>query len=170
MTRTIGLGLLCAALCWGCGDDDGGGGGGDTDAGPMGTDTGPVSAGMCTNMSDSAAVMATYTVDMEMVTVAEIAGSCARMCALSGIPEEMQPMCITDCIDEDTMDAISDGCKSCFLMSIGCVREHCLSDCIGDPAAPDCLACQCGMNPMMVNCRDVFSDCSGIPSDACAGM
>lgn len=158
MTRILGLGLLCAAFCWGCGDDDGGGGGGDTDSGP------PAPTGMCTNMSDSAAVMATYTVDGMMMDVAQIAGACARMCALSGMDT---PECVTTCMDEDTMNAISDGCKTCFLMSIDCVRMHCLSRCLSDPEAPDCLACQCGDNDTMINCRDVFSDCSGIPSDDC---
>ena len=165
--RTTSMALMLALALVGCGDDDGGGGdaGGGDDGGTPGEDAGP--PGMCENSADMSGLMADYMVMGETQDVPTITGNCARMCALMGGDDMTMATCIRTCITDNTMMMISQPCIGCLLASVACARDNCLSDCLSDPSAPQCLACQCGDNDMMINCRTVFSDCAGFATTTC---
>lgn len=114
---------------------------------------------MCTNAADMALLGMMFGPMMDK-EVSEVAGDCALECFADGTEA-----CVTNCMVRETM--MSSGCASCFTMSVGCVRDNCLGACLADPSSAGCLACQCGDNDGMVNCRDVFTACSGVPSDDC---
>jgi hypothetical protein len=155
MVRTVAM--VMTILLGACGDDASPAGG--TDAGGM------AGGGMCDNDSDRAALQRTY--DPGMREVPAVARDCAIDVCLSA-PEEMAEQCMNDCITD--MTDLSNACATCVTRSVGCVRDNCLSRCLGDPDGADCLACQCGDNAMGIDCREEYNACSGVPSDDCAGM
>lgn len=170
------LAFAVAAALVACGDDDGGTTDSGTpppppaDTGP-GVDTGtppppppPPGANACTNADDMGKLGMMFGPMMDKA-VADVAADCAIECFLDGTEA-----CVTSCVVRDTM--LSMGCATCFTASVSCVRDNCLTLCAtplgGDPDSPACLACQCGDNDAMMNCRDVFTACSGVPSTGCS--
>ena len=154
--------LLLVFGAAGCGDDSTGP---TPDAGGGGMDSGGT-GGMCANPADMAALEAMYPGPMGMRTIQQVAGDCAVSCAFDAMPEP----CFLMCIHTDTMNMVSDPCISCLGVGVRCARDNCLSRCISDPMAADCLACQCGDNAAMINCRTEFTNCSGVVSHDCDGM
>ena len=173
------LALALFALTAACGDDDrrtpvdSGTGGtdsgtGGTDSGTGGTDAGGTAGSACTNASDMAAIeRSDYGPDMDM-TVTDIAAAEGRDCALSGA-EDVR-MCTADAIVEVTEGAVSAGCASCYGLSVECSVANCLTPCLAGSDSPDCVSCRCGDNDASANCIEMFSECSGIPSDMCDGI
>jgi hypothetical protein len=53
----------------------------------------------------------------------------------------------------------SDACLGCYIASLACVQERCLSDCLADPTAQVCIDCRA-----REGCTQEFFDCSGLPS------
>jgi len=148
----------------GCGDDDP-----DpmtmVDAGTPGdchTAGAIVATGMCASDSDLTGTCADYSGS----GIADIASTCGVGCLTN--PD--QGACTTMCILAQTSNGVSTDCANCYTASVGCAAMNCLTECAADPAGAACLACRCGTNTAMVNCIDVFTACSGIPSDTCAGM
>lgn len=163
--RTISTSMLVAALsvCLvACGDDDASS---TTDSGPGGGgDTGAAGA-MCDNTSDRAALEMNYPDAMGMDRdVPGVARDCAIEVCLS-VAEDMQEQCMNDCLTD--MTDLSAACASCVTLSVACIQDYCLSRCLSDPDSADCLACQCGDNPMGVSCRGMYDTCSGVPSMDC---
>lgn len=122
------------------------------------------------NAADGAALQATYDHDdnaeTEELEIADIASECAGPCVLGGSTDEDN--CVVDCIREDTADAVSVECADCFEHSVFCAAVNCLAPCL--PPNQDseaCIACRCGDNNAGENCVQVFTDCSGVPSDTC---
>jgi len=182
------LALALFALTAACGDDDGrtpvdsgtggtdggtggtDGGTGGTDSGTGGTDAGGTGSGACTNASDTAAIeREDYGPSMDK-SVSDIAAEEGRSCALSGEEGEALRMCTADAIVEETEGAVSDGCASCYGLSVQCSAENCLVPCLAGSDSADCVSCRCGDNDASENCIDLFTECSGVPSDMCDGI
>jgi hypothetical protein len=173
------LALAAAA----CGDDDAvvrdaGPGGTDSgtpvDAGPGvdagDVDAGPGGGGECTDATNLAAVMADY----DGASYAGVAGNCARGMCIGFIGNaEMLAECTYTCLQEDTMDAASEGCATCFVDTVVCSATNCAGDCVVDtmPCDPEtpstcaCEQCQCDND-----CISDFVECTGIPTDTCDGL
>lgn len=138
-----------------------GGAAGTAGAAGQGPDAG---TNQCTNTADMAAVQATYPIaDAGDLGVPDIAAICGKGCL--GSADSVK--CTTDCIRQNTSNAVSEGCAGCFSASVKCTIDNCLSECIADAAAPACIACRCGTNTDSINCFEAYTACSGIPSSAC---
>jgi hypothetical protein len=133
------------------------------DAGGEAPDAGPaVPEDRCLNAADTAAAQGVYGDDEE--TAGDIAGRCGKSCLLSGAPD--QEACTVACMTEAMGGAMSESCSGCYYASVACAADNCLAACLSG-TDEECLACRCGGNPNAVNCFDVFTACSGIPSTSC---
>lgn len=75
--------------------------------------------------------------------------------------------CITDCIREGTGDELSRPCSGCLALAAECASAYCAMPCSIDPTVEECVSCRCGDNEPMLNCEEVYEDCSGIISAVC---
>ena len=89
--------------------------------------------------------------------IATIAGQCGVGCA-SG-PQAMFKTCTSSCIT--MMVKLSEGCAGCYVDTVACTQQNCLNQCIANPMAPACTACQ-----REKGCRGEFEKCTGIPGPA----
>ena len=80
------------------------------------------------------------------------AGTCGQDCLKSGSKD---PNCARDCIVMDT--SMSSECASCYAGAVACATKNCLNECIADPTAAECTACQ-----VEKGCRSTFDECSGL--------
>lgn len=62
--------------------------------------------------------------------------------------------CLVECIIDDS--GFSQGCATCFALTIMCTLDNCLTECMADPTSDDCAACQ------EENCMPDFMECSGL--------
>jgi hypothetical protein len=100
------------------------------------------------------------------IGVADVAAVCGKGCLTSGAADV--EACTTTCVVTETGGAVSEPCASCFSGSVKCTIENCLADCLADSTAPACTTCRCGKKANQpINCIDVFSACSGLPSSTC---
>ena len=133
-------------------------------------DTGLLGSGACTNASDSAAsARHDYGPAMDQ-TLDEVAAEEGRGCALEGATGDDLQRCTRDRTVETTGTAVSAECADCYAGHVRCAFESCLAECIADPNGAPCVSCRCGMNPAGLSCVGMFSECSGVPSDECAGL
>lgn len=115
-------------------------GGGGAPTGNVGCD--PEEATTCQNEIDCP-----FVVDG---TARMTAGVCGQGCL--GKEESCAVDCITDELD------MSSECATCYAQTVACTVENCLSDCLNDPEADKCKACQ-----VESGCRAAFNECSGLP-------
>jgi hypothetical protein len=196
-TRWFFLGSILALAAVGCGgdddDDDGaagsggssgtGGSSGSSGSGGSGGSSGSGGTGglnltdACTNASDEAALGMTYGGAAGAAgasggqTYSEIVGACGQMCIGEGHTGDALITCAVDCTNSATDSAVSEECTSCFIQSAECALNNCLSRCIADPSAQQCIDCRCAKegsgNSGNVNCEAQFAACSGVERMIC---
>jgi hypothetical protein len=67
-------------------------------------------------------------------------------------------MCIHDETNNKIMKpGLSDACGKCYTAVTVCSRIFCLSECVANADAPDCVTCQ-----FKFGCRTPFERCSGL--------
>src|SRR5690606_3272308 len=82
------------------------------------------------------------------------ASRCARIHALDADTREGTRMCLRQ---NEELDPYTDACLECYLDSVECAREFCLSECLaGD--SPQCDSCR-----EENDCTPQFYACAGIP-------
>jgi hypothetical protein len=107
--------------------------------------------GACTSAADIAAVCAN--------DINTVAASCGLSCFAQGGDEAAQLQCNTECVTAATDPDPSVPCMGCYLQSVACVRENCVTQCVSDPTAPACIQCR-----LDEGCTGAFyNDCSGLP-------
>ncbi|MDP6943081.1 MAG: hypothetical protein QF464_02935 [Myxococcota bacterium] len=130
-----------------CGKD---GCGGDCGACPAGTacnasgicqSSGGTGQGECTNATDQAIL---NSIDAQTM---------ATECGLGCIGDINPSACATTCLQAQSN--LSAGCSGCFGKLVGCIIDHCLTDCIA-PDSPECTQCTASM------CGPAFETCSGL--------
>jgi hypothetical protein len=102
-------------------------------------------AGKCSSASDLDLICTT--------NIRGLAGACGKGCA--GMPASCTDMCLKP------MVALSDACLGCYTAAVLCAQNMCFAECVADPAAPGCTACQA-----QKGCLTAFFGCSGLPSGA----
>lgn len=133
-----------------------------TDAATM--DSGDPNAGACENPTDEAGLMVTTYGDNGDQDASAVVRSCGIECLSNADPET----CTSTCVDLTIGDAMTRGCKDCFLGSAVCLQANCLQECLGDPET--CDACRCkglgeaGTDP---SCEEQFMDCTGPIRNKC---
>ena len=79
----------------------------------------------------------------------------AKECGMACLAEDDIVACATPCVEEKT--GLSADCSSCYVGIILCTINACAAQCIADPDAPECLACQ-----VENGCYAAFYGCSGL--------
>lgn len=147
------LGVLAAVnLFVACGgsDDDESTGDGDGAGGESGrsniecVEADGVSDAVCVNTDDCSFV--------EDGTLRQTAKDCLVASCLN---EEDQEGCTADCIVEEL--GTTPECSACYGASGACSAENCLTECISDGDAPECVQCQ-----FENGCTPAFFACSGL--------
>jgi len=103
----------------------------------------PTVEGVCQNATDCPGV--------ESGEVRLAAGICGKGECLG-----KDSQCSIDCIQE-AVDVTSE-CADCYGAAVACTAMNCLGECINDPEADMCKACQ-----VTQGCREAFNTCSGLP-------
>lgn len=127
----------------------------------------------CTNTDDATAIgpfgeeVMTYG-DSEDKSISGLATDCAVSAALvMGLEGEEAREFVQSCVLQESDDAISSDCASCFALSAECAITNCFSPCSMAPvgASEDCIACRCENN-----CYQDYGTCSGREyGDQCDG-
>jgi hypothetical protein len=66
--------------------------------------------------------------------------------------------CVLDELKKAEMSP-SDPCLTCYVVSVACVQQNCLEECLSEPNGQVCLGCR-----LEKGCTTGFLDCSGLPS------
>ncbi len=142
------------------GEGTGGSGGQGGDGGSGGDGGGTPGEGACNNDDDKAAGKAGYCPDNK--SVSSIVSGCALDCLGSA-----NETCTQDCVDEGTNNALSNGCRDCYIELTKCGSSNCLQSCLSDPGSAECVSCLCGENDKEVDCYAAFNECSGLGTTYC---
>ncbi len=152
--------------------------GGMTDAAPDGPDECVDESLMnqCTNASDMAILIDPSTGMQRAVhgammdkKASDVAADCARECYFAGAGCYLADACtrndtVNECVREGVV-GLSEGCSSCFVRSLICSVQNCLGQCAVGPTSPSCVECRCRNH-----CFEVFTECSGLATDALCPM
>ncbi len=82
----------------------------------------------------------------------------AKECGLACMSEEDTIACSIPCIKE--VHPLTDDCAGCYAGTIVCTVEKCLMQCLSDPDAPECIACQ-----EEQGCLPTFYACTGLTAE-----
>jgi hypothetical protein len=140
------------------GTGGGGGGAGGTTACTgsfMGINQAQLAGAIAAATGDKKCAAATDVALICTGNIATIAGTCGQGCA--SMPSAMVKGCVATCIMG--MVNLSAGCSDCYAGTVACTTANCLSQCLANPAAPACTACQ-----VEKGCRSAFATCSGLPT------
>ncbi len=116
--------------------------------------------GRCSNPNDQSAVNGTYAFG----TVEETLSFCQLLCSFEEMPP---PTCVTDCLYDSTLGAVSRDCLSCYDERSACEAQNgCPLLCLLGEA--DCMQqCACGAFGG-TDCSAQFDTCTGIASNRCS--
>jgi hypothetical protein len=157
--------LLTSFALVACGSSGGGtGGGGSGSGGSTTTTTDTTSSTTTDTTSSTTSSTSTYTGPVDQCTdsadlgiiqdptamVQEKVGTCGQQNL------GMDPA-TKNCIVMQT--GLTEPCAQCFANTVACAAQHCLTQCLSDPASQACSDCRA------TNCDPEFYLCSGLPQD-----
>jgi len=158
--------LLCTLLLGGCGGDEA----------PV--DGGPPPIDQCTNASDLAAIAnlvtladaslpdggvpdggpypTTFNIELG-IFIADTCTGFGQPCFQNILTETDVEACLTDCLAGTPGAGLSSGCVDCWVETVPCGSENCITQCATDINSPGCNQC------FLDNCAPRVEACTGLP-------
>jgi len=130
----------------------------------------PPPPGACLNDADRATTARTDFGTSKDLAIDDLAADRGVACALKGLTESALEACTRDGLVEGTGGALSQGCATCYSLSVACAAERCVADCLPEPGGVACGTCRCGGNSAGRNCVRLFEECSGEDTGYCASL